>query len=64
MDLVTLFQPAKDSDGVLDIGLADVDLLEPAFERLVLFDIFLILGERRRADGPQCAAGECRLEHI
>ena len=64
MDLVPLLQTAKDGDGVLDIRLADIDLLEPAFESLVLFDIFLIFGERRRADGPQGAAGECRLEHI
>ncbi len=62
--LVALLEPAEDGDGVLDRGLADEDLLEPALERGVLLDVLAVLVERRRADEAQLAAGEHRLEHV
>ena len=45
-------------------GLADEDLLEAALERGVLLDVLAELVEGRRADQPQLAAGEHRLEHV
>ncbi len=62
--LVLLPQPAQDADGVLDAGLADEDLLEPPLQRRVLLDPLAVLVERRRADHPQLAAGQHRLEHV
>src|SRR4051794_35080137 len=64
MYLVAFLKTAQNSDCVLDSRLADIDLLKAPFESLVLFNIFLILVERRRTDGPQCTACERRLEHI
>ena len=62
--LVALFQPAQDGDGVFDVGLADVDDLEAAFEGGVLLDVFAVLVQRGCADGPQLAARQRRLEHV
>ncbi len=62
--LVLLLDAAQDLDGVLDRGLADVDLLEAALERGVLLDALAVLVERRRADHVQLAAGQHRLEHV
>src|SRR5262245_4603650 len=64
MSLVPILQAAKDGDCVLDIRLADVDLLEPAFEGFVLLDIFLVLVERRGPDAAQLAARQRGLEHV
>jgi hypothetical protein len=44
--------------------LADEDLLEAALQRGVLLDVLAVLVERRRADHPQLAAGQHRLEHV
>ena len=44
--------------------LADEHLLEPALQRGVLLDVLAVLVERRRADHPQLAAGQHRLEHV
>ena len=44
--------------------LADEDLLEAALERGVLLDPLAVLVERGRADHPQLAAGQHRLEHV
>ena len=38
--------------------------MEAALQRGVLLDVLAILVERRRADGPQLAAGQHRLEHV
>ena len=62
--LVAALEPAQDRDGVLDARLADEHLLEPALERRVLLDVLAELVERGRADHPQLAAGEHRLEHV
>ena len=62
--LVALLQAAQDADRVLDRRLADVHLLEPALEGRVLLDVLAVLVEGRRADHPQLAAGEHRLDHV
>ena len=62
--LVLLLQAAQDRDRVLDDGLADEDLLEAALQGGVLLDPLAVLVERGRADHPQLAAGQHRLEHV
>ncbi len=64
MRFVALFQAAQDRDGVLNVGLADVDDLEAALESGVLLDVLLVLIQRGCADGTELAAGEGRLEHV
>ena len=44
--------------------LADEDLLEAALQGGVLLDPLAVLVERGRADHPQLAAGQHRLEHV
>ena len=62
--LVPLLEPAKDRDGVLDRRLADEDLLEPPLQGGVLLDVLAVLVQRRRADQPELASGQHRLEHV
>ena len=62
--LVALLQAAQDADGVLDGRLGDVHLLEAPLEGGVLLDVLAVLVERRRADHPQLAAGQHRLDHV
>ena len=50
MNFVAFLQTAKYRNGVLYGGFADINLLEPAFESLVLFNVFLIFGKRSRSD--------------
>src|SRR5581483_2269064 len=64
MRLVRLLQPAEDGDRVRHRWLADEDRLEAPLERRVLLDVLAVLVERRRADAPQLAAREHRLEHV
>ncbi|CAM5247778.1 hypothetical protein SMICM304S_06342 [Streptomyces microflavus] len=63
-DLQALTQSTQDRDGVLDAGLADQDLLEPSFQRGVLFDVLAVLVEGGGADHVQFTAGKHRLEHV
>src|SRR5690625_1762194 len=56
--------PAQDRNRVLNRGLADEDLLEPAFQGRVLLDVLAVLIERRRADHAQLSTGEHGLEHV
>ncbi len=62
--LVALLEAAQDRDRVLDRRLTHVDLLEAPLQRGVLLDVLAVLVERRRADQPQLAAGEHRLDHV
>ena len=62
--LVALLEPAEDRDRVGHVGLADEDRLEAPLERGVLLDVLAELVERGRADRPQLAAGEHRLEQV
>ena len=63
-DLIALFQAAEDGDGVLHRRLVDLNGLEAALERGVLFDILAVLVKRGRTDAVQLAAGEHRLEQV
>src|SRR5581483_1113148 len=62
--LVALLQSAEDGDRVGHRRLADEDRLKAPLERRVLLDVLAVLVERRRADAPQLAAREHRLEHV
>ena len=62
--LVALLQAPEDRDRVVDAGLADEHLLEPALEGGVLLDVLAVLIEGGGADQPQLPAGEQRLEHV
>ena len=64
MVLIALLQSTQDADGVEFGGFVDHHGLEAALQSLILFEIFLIFVERRRADGTQLAAGECGLEDV
>ena len=61
---VTILQAAEDRNGILGTRFVDHDLLETAFEGLVLLEILLELVERRGADRPQLAPRKCRLEDV
>jgi hypothetical protein len=64
MRLVAFLEPAQDRDRVRDRRLPDENGLEAPFERGVLLDVLAVLVECRRADDPQLAAGQHRLEHV
>src|SRR6185369_6982510 len=64
MDLVSFFKSAKDGDGIFYRWLTHVYLLKAAFECLVLFDIFLILAQRRRSYCTQRSARKRGFQHI
>ena len=67
-DLVELLeirlQPLEDFNRVFDRRLVDVDLLEPANQRAVLFEILPIFLVGRRADAAQHALRERRLQEV
>ena len=64
MDLVAFLQPPEDGDRILHGGLLDQDRLEPPFERRILFDVFPVFVQGRRADAAQLAPGQGGLEHV
>ena len=64
MNLVALLEPTQDRDRVADVGLVDHDRLEPPLEGRVGLDLLAVLVERGRADRPQLAAGEHRLQEV
>ena len=61
MLLVPAAQPGENPHRLLDGRLVDRDLLQPAGERAVLLDLLELL-ERRRADDPEIARRENRLD--
>ena len=56
MLLVPAPQAGENLDGFLGRRLVDGDLLQPARERSIFFDVFVLL-ERRRSDDAQIAGG-------
>ena len=62
--LVLFLDAAQDRNRVLNGGLIDEHLLEAPLEGRILLDVFAVLIERGRADHPQFAAGQHRLEHV
>ena len=61
---VTILQAAEDRNGILGARFVDHDLLETAFEGLVLLEILLELVERRGADRPQLTPRKGGLEDV
>ena len=61
IDLIALFKSAEDGDGILNGRLIDLNGLEPAFERRVLFDVLAVLVKGSCTDAVQLAAREHRL---
>ena len=51
-------------DGAVLGRLLDLDDLEPAGERGVLLEVFLVLGPGGRGDGAQLAPGQRGLEQV
>ncbi len=64
VQFVFLLDAAQDRDRVLDRGLTDIDRLEAAFERGVLFDVLAVFVQGRGADAVQFATCQGRLEHV
>ena len=64
VDLVAFLQAAQDGHGVGDRRLTHEHRLEPPLQRLVLLHALAVLVQRRRADAPQLAARQRRLEHV
>ena len=64
VDLVALFQSPQDGDGVLHRWRRHEDLLKPALEGGVFFDVLAVLVERGGADHAQLASGQHRLDHV
>ena len=59
--LVAAAQTGEDPDRLFDRRFIDRNFLETAGERAILFDLFELL-ERRRADDPQVAGRQDRLQ--
>ena len=55
---------AHHRDGLLLIGLVDLDDLEAAGQRRVLLEVFLVFGESGGGDGAQGAAGQRGFEQV
>ena len=62
--LIIGLQAFKNFDGILNRGLIHIDLLEPANEGTVLFEVLTELLIGRRAHAPQSAGREGRLEQV
>src|SRR5205085_10069617 len=62
--LVAVAQALEDFDRVHLAGRIDVDRLESPGQGGVLFDIFAVFIEGRRADALDFAAGQGGLEHV
>ena len=64
MRLIPRLESPQDRDRVLHARLADHHRLKPPLEGRVFLDVLAVFVERRRADAPQLAAGQCRLEQV
>ena len=64
MHFIAFLQPAQNGDGIFYRRLADQHRLESALQCGVFFDVFLVLVERRCADGAQLAPCQRWLEHV
>ena len=64
VSFVAFLEAAQDRDRVFDTRLANVHLLESAFESRVLFDELAVFVERGRTDEAKFTSGEHRFEHV
>ena len=62
--LVPRLESPQDRDRVFHTRLADHHRLKPPLEGRVFLDVLAVFVERRRADAPQLAAGQRRLEQV
>ena len=62
--LVSLLQPSQDGDARCHVGLVDHHALEPAFERLVLLEVLLVLIEGCSAYAAQVATCQSGLQDV
>ncbi len=62
--LVPILHAEQDVDGLPLARRIDLDRLEAALERSILLDVLPILGRSRRADAPDLAPRERRLENV
>jgi hypothetical protein len=58
------FEALHDFDGVGNRRLVDVDFLEPAHKRAILFEILAVFLVGRRTDAPQQTLSECGFEQV
>ena len=64
MNFVAFLQSPENGNGIFDGWFADEHRLEPALQGRIFLDVFLVFVQRRRADRPQLAACQRRLEHV
>ncbi len=57
-------QAGEDFDGIVNAWLVDVNLLEPAQQRTVFFEMVAEFLVRRRTDAANGAAGQSRLQQV
>ena len=62
--LVAILQTAEDADGLIHRRFVDKNLLKPAFERTVFFDVFPVFVQGRRTDTAEFSACQRRLQHV
>ncbi len=64
MVLEARLQAAQDRHGLVDRGFRHVDLLEAARQGVILLENAAIFGVRGRADAPELAGGQSRLQQV
>src|SRR6266498_897970 len=64
MNFVFFLQATQNCDRVFDRRLANIDLLKPALQRSVFFNVLLVLVERRRADTAKVSTSKRGLQHV
>src|SRR5579863_10303573 len=64
MDFILLLETAEDCDCVFNVGLANENDLEAAFESGIFLDVLAVFVQRGCADRAEFAASECRLQHV
>ena len=64
VNFITFLQAAQNGDGVLHAGFRHHDRLKPSFQGRILFNVFAVFVQRRRADGPQFATGQSGLKQV
>ena len=62
--LVAILDAEQNLDRLALAGRIDLDRLEAALERAVLLDVLAVLGRGRRADAPDLAARQRRLQDV
>ena len=61
---IPFFEASQDGNGIHGVGLVDHHRLEPSFQCLVLFKIFLVFLQGSGPDCPQLAAGQSRFQDV